>query len=103
MLTTTRKLTVAQAARPAVVAECVACGGKAAVIVETDDTTVDHRCATGVVGATWVVVERPRRTAAERANAFVGLTVDEVRAAHLGLPGPRGGERMTRAGEGSAA
>lgn len=60
MLTTRGKLTVAQAARPAITAECVPCGASAVFLVEQVDASVDHRCGTDLVGPTWSLIERPR-------------------------------------------
>lgn len=102
MLVTRGKLTVAQAARPAIVADCIECGGQAIFVAETADGSVDHRCGTRGIGPVWTLIERPRPTARERADTFAaeleagGVLTAEQAAASL-LPGPRGVERITPA------
>lgn len=97
MLTRRGKLTVAQASRPAVVLDCASCGGQAIFVVDAetaDDVHVEHRCGTTVVGATWVLIERPYRSARERAAALLAGGVHTAEQAAAVLDRDVAAERM---------
>lgn len=86
MIVTRGKLTVAQAARPAIAAECIECGSKVVVLAEHPHASLDHRCGTLVVGPVWTLLERPADTAAARAAVLTDLeqggvlTAEQARA-----------------------
>lgn len=99
MLTTRGKLTVAQATRPAVTAECVPCGASAVFLVEQPDASVDHRCGTDLVGPTWSLIERPRTARRRPAPAtvlFEGevLTAEQARVQALAIAPHPGAEAV---------
>lgn len=81
MIVTRGKLTVDQAAREALLAECVECGESTIFLGSREQAAVEHRCAHGAAGPVWTLIERPNVPARRRSNRGGVITREQAAAA----------------------